>query len=68
MSLVLSRLSGESIQIGDDIRITIGQVITEMAGVKLERPKVKLVFDAPRSVNIIRTELLDRPKPACSST
>lgn len=43
--LVLSRKEGESIHIGDDIVITV---------VELRSDKVRLGFDAPKSVNIIR--------------
>lgn len=46
--LVLSRKKGESIDIGDDIRITVTEVING---------KVKIGIDAPRSVNVRRSEL-----------
>lgn len=48
--LVLSRKAGESILIGDDIRIHI---------VRTGSDKVRIGIDAPRSVNVVRTELVD---------
>ena len=47
--LVLSRKSGESIQIADNISITV----TEVKG-----GRVRLSIDAPRSVRIVRREIL----------
>lgn len=49
--LVLSRKSGESIQIGNDITITI----TKIAG-----DKVKLGFEVPKHVPIVRSELKEK--------
>lgn len=46
--LILSRKAGESIRIGDDIRVTV-------LGVQGNR--VKLGFEAPDSVHIVRGEL-----------
>lgn len=48
--LVLTRKVGEKIWIGPDVCLTVVQV---------ERGKVRLGFDAPRSVNIRRDELAD---------
>ncbi len=48
--LILSRRPGESIQIGNEITITV----TEVSG-----DKVKLHIDAPRMVPIVRSELLE---------
>ena len=48
--LVLSRKAGESILIGDDITIHI---------VRTGSDKVRIGIDAPRSVNVVRTELVD---------
>ena len=47
--LVLSRRAGEVIRIGDDIRIHIVKT----------GDKVRIGIDAPRSVNVVRTELVD---------
>lgn len=46
--LVVSRKTGESIDIGDSIRITITAVING---------KVKIGISAPRDVNVRRAEL-----------
>lgn len=51
--LVLSRRKGEAIQISDNIVITI----TEIKG-----GRVRLSVDAPRSVPVLRSEVLDRPR------
>ena len=53
MALVLSRKKQESIDIGDDVRVTV----TRIAG-----GKVSIKVDAPREVRILRTELVERPK------
>ena len=47
--LVLSRKAGESIQIGENVRITV---------VDLGRGKVRLGVEAPRGVRVLRNELL----------
>lgn len=47
--LVLARKCGESLLIGDDIEITI----TEISG-----DKVKIGIDAPKSIQILRKELV----------
>ena len=52
--LVLSRRLDESIKIGDDVVITV---------VSLEGNVVRLGITAPRSIPIMRSELLDREKP-----
>lgn len=49
--LVISRRSGETIQIGPDISIKIGDIV---------HGKVKVLIEAPLSVPIYRKELLDR--------
>jgi len=49
--LVLSRKLGESIQIADNISITIAEV---------RGGRVRLSIDAPRSVRIVRQEILAR--------
>lgn len=48
--LVLSRKLGERIYIGDDICITV---------VAIDRGKVRLGIEAPRSIPVHRQELLD---------
>lgn len=46
--LVLTRKVGESIRVGADVRI----IVTKISG-----DRVRLVFDAPKSVSIVRTEI-----------
>lgn len=46
--LILTRKTGQSFQIGDDIRVTI----TEISG-----DKVKIGIDAPQSLRVLREEL-----------
>lgn len=48
--LILSRKQSESVQIGDDIIITIFDI---------GRGQVRMGFDVPKSVKIVRSELLD---------
>lgn len=48
--LILSRKTGEAIQIGDDIEIRI---------VSLKGDQVKLGIDAPKHVDIYRKEIVD---------
>lgn len=47
--LILNRKAGESLQIGDDITITV---------VSLEGGRAKLAISAPKSVPILRQELI----------
>ncbi len=47
--LVLSRKAGESVFIGDDISVTI---------VRINGNQVRIKIDAPRSVPVLREELL----------
>ena len=49
--LVLGRKLGESIMIGRDIRIIVSRI---------EDGKVRLAVDAPRSVEVCRSELLPK--------
>lgn len=49
--LVLSRKQGESIQIDENIFVTVSEV---------KGGRVRLSIDAPRSVRIVRKEVLDR--------
>ncbi len=51
--LVITRQPGDSILIGEDIKI----IILEVSG-----DKIKVGIDAPRSVRIMRTEVLDTEK------
>lgn len=50
--LVLSRRVGEGVCIGDEIKVTI---------VRIEGNQIRLMIDAPRSIPILREELLKRP-------
>ena len=56
--LVLSRKPGQSIEIGPNVRLT---VIDSRPG------KVRLGFEAPREVEIVRTELGDDDPPTDAS-
>lgn len=49
--LVLSRKNGETIVIGDNIRVTI---------VGLENGKVKLGIDAPKDISVHREEIYNQ--------
>lgn len=51
--LVLTRKPGESLRIGDDIRITV---------VEIDGSNIKIGIDAPRSVSIYREEVYLRIK------
>jgi len=50
--LVLSRKTDESIHVGDGIRITVVQV---------QGNRVKIGIEAPKSVRVFRSELVDAP-------
>ncbi|MEO2014579.1 MAG: carbon storage regulator CsrA [Fuerstiella sp.] len=52
--LVLSRKTGESIQIDDNIFVTVSEV---------KGGRVRLSIEAPRSVRIMRQEVLERNLP-----
>lgn len=47
--LILQRRPGESLRIGQDIEITV---------VAVDAGRVRLAIDAPRSLSILRTELM----------
>lgn len=48
--LILQRKAGESIRIGDNIIISISEITGD---------RVKLAIDAPQSIPILRSELLE---------
>ena len=48
MPLVLTRRLGESLKIGDNIKITI---------IKIDHSQAKLSIEAPREITVLRTEL-----------
>lgn len=48
--LILGRKAGESVDIGDDIRVTV---------LSVEGGRVRLAITAPKNVPIVRCELLD---------
>jgi carbon storage regulator len=58
--LILSRGTGESIQIGDDITVTI---------VRIGPKQIRIGIEAPQATNITRTELRgirkQPPAPDC---
>jgi len=51
--LVLTRKPGESLRIGDDVRITV---------VEIDGSNIKIGIDAPRSVAIYREEVYQKIK------
>lgn len=51
--LVLTRKVGESIRIGDDVVVSV---------VELKGGRVRLSFDAPKEVGILRGELVAHPQ------
>lgn len=53
--LVLTRKLGQSITLGDNIRVTV---------LSMEGDRVSLGVDAPREVRIFRSELLDATRQA----
>lgn len=46
--LVLSRRVGETVIIGDDIRITVSEI---------DGRTVRILFDCPEDINIVREEI-----------
>lgn len=52
--LVLSRKKGESIQIGNDVIITV---------VRFGRSRVRVGIEAPEELKILRRELEERDEP-----
>lgn len=55
--LVLSRNIGETIQIGENIEVQI---------LGIARGQIRIGITAPREIQIVRTELLGRPRRPCS--
>lgn len=49
--LILSRRVGESVQIGEDITVTV---------VNIDGGRGKISFEAPENESVMRTELLER--------
>ena len=54
--LVLSRHRYEKIQIGDNVTVTVVEISPVSEGGKI---RVKLGFDAPDEVRIMRTEIME---------
>lgn len=50
--LVLSRLKGQTILIGDSIKVHVNRI---------DRERVKLAIECPAGVRVLRAEILDRP-------
>ncbi|MEM9827567.1 MAG: carbon storage regulator [Planctomycetota bacterium] len=55
--LVLSRKEGESLQIGDDVVLTVSRISSN---------RVAIAIDAPKSVQVKRSELPDKVEPPSS--
>lgn len=51
--LILTRRVGEAVQIGDNITVRV---------LGMKGGQVRLGFDVPKDVNVMRTELLNKPK------
>ena len=51
--LVITRRIGETFYIGDDVEVTISDVVSE---------KVKVAINAPKHITILRKELVDAQK------
>jgi carbon storage regulator len=56
--LVLTRKLNEKIVIGEDLVLTV---------VEIQRGRVRLGFEAPKQISIMRQELLGGPAPGCHS-
>lgn len=57
--LVLSRKPGEKIKIGDNIEVTV---------VRIGPNTVRLGIEAPKSINIARSELVEEEEEATSES
>ena len=53
MALAITRRVGESLLIGDNIRITI---------VTFRGREIRLAIEAPRDIHIVREEIANKPK------
>lgn len=51
--LILSRKIGEALKIGDNIEIRI---------LDINGGQIRIGIDAPKHINVVRSELLDRPR------
>lgn len=60
--LVLMRHQDESVLIGPDIEVVVLDVVLEdpLTGRPLDRPRVQLGIKAPRSLTVLRNELVER--------
>lgn len=58
--LVLTRKTGQRLFIGKDVVVTVGKVF--------EDGRVRLCVDAPRTVNVVREELLTKERKSCSAS
>ena len=56
--LTISRKSGQSFKIGDDIEVFVN---------KTDNEQVKVTISAPKEMKILRTELIDSDKTADGS-
>ena len=56
--LILTRRIGETINIGNDIKITV----TAISG-----NQVRIGISAPKEVKVLREELVERDKEACGN-
>lgn len=53
--LIINRKAGESLEIGEQVRVTV---------VGIEGGRVRLAIDAPKTVTILRSELVDETRAA----
>lgn len=60
-NLVLSRLPGTSVLIGDDIEVEVVGFRSEQGMVVVPATSVVLSVRAPRNIRVLRKELKDRP-------
>ncbi len=60
MGLTITRKGGESVLIGDSVRVTVFRSTTP--------DRIKLVIDAPRGVKILREELVGKCMESADAT